>query len=47
MKKINISGQDLSQDKQPPKDVWYKDLVIIIFLTMMLYYMVFGEIQIM
>ncbi len=43
MNRINISGQDLSQDKNPQKDVWYKDLVIIVFLVMVFYYMIFGE----
>lgn len=47
MTTINISGNGFSNKKQPPKDVWYKDFVIILFLTAMLYYMVFGDIQIM
>ena len=46
MTTINISGAHSWNDKKPQKSLWYQDLIIILFLIAMLYYMVFGEVQI-
>ena len=46
MTTINISGAHSWNDKKPQKSVWYHDLVIIVVLIAMFYYMVFGEVQI-
>ncbi len=47
MKTIDFSGQKVTEAKGPQKNVWYKDLVIILFLVMMFYYMIFGEAPVM
>ncbi len=47
MKNINVSGQNVVQTKRPSKSAWYQDLVIILFVVMVFYCVIFGEIQIM
>lgn len=46
MKTIDFSGQNEPKTKNPQKDVWYKDLVIIVFLVMVFYYIIFGEVPV-
>lgn len=46
MEILNISGHSTAKTKQPQKNVWYKDFVIILFLITMLSLMVFGEVQV-
>ena len=47
MKTIDFSGQKVTEAKGPQKNVWYQDLVIILFVVMVFYCVIFGEIQIM
>ena len=43
METLNISGKEPTKASQPQKDVWYKDLVIILFLTMILGCLLYSE----